>query len=152
MPVLRSAGFIIFRNTPRGRRYLVLRASRAESTIAKEKTVKEFWDFPKGTLEKSESGIDAARREMNEETGIKDVRMREGFKATVRYFTWTSGKRALKFVAMFLAEVKRAKITLSWEHDHAAWLAYTDAHRRITLSPMKKVLEEAEKFLKRRML
>lgn len=149
MPVLRSAGFVIFRNTPRGRRYLVLRAARGESTIARGKQVKKFWDFPKGTLEKGETGMDAARREAREETGITNMRSAGGFKETARYFTWTGGKRILKFVAMFLAEAKKQKVVLSWEHDRHAWLSYEDAHGRITLEPMKKVLEEAEQFLRK---
>ena len=56
MPVERSAGIIIFRNAPEGRKYLVLRASRSESEIAKEKFVKEFWDFAKGRLEPGVEG------------------------------------------------------------------------------------------------
>ena len=147
MPVLRSAGFMVFRNTPRGRRYLVLRASRNKSTIAKRKIVREFWDFPKGTLEKGENGMAAAMREVREETGIRAVRVIEGFKETARYFTWTDGKRTLKFVAMFLAETTKGKITLSWEHDRYAWLPYAAAHERITLKPMKEVLRGAEKLL-----
>lgn len=149
MSALRSAGFVIFRMTPRGRRYLVLRASRGESTIARGKSVKEFWDLPKGTLEKGETGKDAAVREAREETGITDTRVVEGFKATARYFTWTGGKRTLKFVAMFLAEAVHTKVTLSWEHDRAVWLPYEDAYARITLEPMKTALEEAERFLER---
>ena len=147
MPVLRSAGFVIFRNTVRGRRYLVLRASRSKSTIAKGKTVKEFWDFPKGTLEKGETGMDAAKREAREETGIHNIRVIEGFKETARYFSWMNGKRTLKFVAVFLAETKKEKVTLSWEHDRSAWLFYKEARGRITLPPMREVLEAAEQFL-----
>lgn len=148
MPVLRSAGFVIYRETPRGRRYLVLRASRAESTVAKGKVVKEFWDFSKGTLEKGETGRDAAVRETKEETGITDFSIIDGFKETARYFTWANGKRAIKFVAMFLAEAKTARVALSWEHDRFLWLPYDKACQRITLEPMKKVLRATEKFLR----
>ncbi|MEK7541986.1 MAG: NUDIX domain-containing protein [Patescibacteria group bacterium] len=150
MPVLRSAGFVVFRNTPRGRRYLVLRASRSESTVSKGKVVKEFWDFPKGTLEKGETGMDAARRECREETGVGDLRVMDGFKHTARYFTWIGGRRALKFVALFLGETKGSKIVLSWEHDRHAWLPYGEAQERITLPQMKEVLREAEQFLRTR--
>jgi 8-oxo-dGTP pyrophosphatase MutT (NUDIX family) len=31
------------------------------------------WGFPKGTPEKNEESIDTARRELFEETGIKDI-------------------------------------------------------------------------------
>lgn len=150
MPALRSAGFVIFRETPQGRRYLALRASRAESTVAKGKTVGEFWDFPKGTLEKGESGMDAALRETREEAGITGMRVADGFKETARYFSGAQGKRMLKFVAMFLAETKKKHVVLSWEHDRYEWLPYVEAHKHITLLPMKKVLERAEKFLNKK--
>ena len=149
MPVLRSAGFVIFRNTPRGRRYLALRASRSESTIAKGKTVKEFWDFSKGALEKGETAMEAALRETKEETGITKLIIVSGFKHTVRYFTMRAGTRALKFVAMFLAETKTSRAALSWEHDRSEWLAYGDAEKRITLPQMREVLAAAEAFLNR---
>ena len=149
MPALRSAGFVIFRATPHGRRYLVLRASRAASTVAPGKTVKEFWDFPKGELEPGEQAKDAARREAGEEAGFHDMRAVEGFKETAQYFSQRDGKPILKFVAMFLAEAAQEKVALSWEHDRYAWLAYPEAHERVTLLPMKRILERAEGFLNR---
>ncbi|OGZ97742.1 MAG: hypothetical protein A3J10_00620 [Candidatus Sungbacteria bacterium RIFCSPLOWO2_02_FULL_54_10] len=147
MPVLRSAGFVVFRDTPEGRRYLLLRASRKESLVAAGKTVKEFWDFPKGELEKGETGIDAARRETREEAGIGYLEVIEGFKATARYFSQKDGKPALKFVAMFLGRAGDLDLTLSWEHDRYEWLAYGVARERITLPQMKEVLEKAGRFL-----
>jgi 8-oxo-dGTP pyrophosphatase MutT (NUDIX family) len=150
MPVERSAGIIIFRNTSAGRKYLVLRASRSEAEIAKGKFVREFWDFPKGRLETGEQGIDAAKREAVEEAGIEDFRIVERFKKTVRYFTWQDGKPIPNFVAMFLAETKTDKVVLSWEHDKYEWLPYKEAKERITLKEMKIALEVAEKHLKNR--
>lgn len=150
MPAVKSAGFMIFRNTPQGRRYVVLRASRPASTVAPGKTVKEFWDFPKGELEAGEQAMDAARREVREESGIRELGVVEGFKETARYFSQRDGKPALKFVAMFLAETETEVVTLSWEHDRYEWLAYSEAHERITLPPMKQVLERAEAFLNKK--
>jgi bis(5'-nucleosidyl)-tetraphosphatase len=141
MPVERSAGMIIFRNTPEGRRYLIIRAS--QSHIPKP----DFWDFPKGILEKGETGLDAAEREAKEEVGIEDFELIPHFKETVNYFTRREGKPVPKFVAMFLAEVKNDKVNLSWEHDKYEWLRYEEAYKRISLPQMKKVLEKAEKFL-----
>lgn len=149
MPVERSAGIILFRNTPEGRKYLVIRSSRGASIIAEKKKIKEFWDLPKGILNKGESGIDAARREAGEEVGINDVEVFPDFKKTVQYFTWRDGKRVMKFVALFLAESPAGVVTLSWEHDKAEWLLYTEAKTRITLRQMKEALEAAEEFLKK---
>lgn len=147
MPVERSAGIIIFCDTSSGRKYLVIRSSRADSQISQKKSIKEFWDFPKGQLEKGETGMDAALRETREEAGIKDFEVIADFKETARYFTRRDGKPILKFVAMFLAEAKSNKVKLSWEHDKYEWLPYEEAYSRISLPPMKNALEKAEKFL-----
>lgn len=56
----RSAGAVVFRRTGRGVRLLVLRAYAN-------------WDFPKGEHEPGESELDAARREVAEETGLTDL-------------------------------------------------------------------------------
>ena len=149
MPVERSAGIIIYRNTPEGRKYLLLRASRDKSTLASGKNVKEFWDFPKGLLEKRESGIEAARREAEEEAGLGDIEIIQGFKQTVQYFTFRTGKPVPKYVAMFLGRVVSRAVTLSWEHDEYLWLSYKDAKDRITISKMKDALEAAEDFLQK---
>lgn len=147
MPAERSAGIILFRNTPKGRRYLVIRASRSKAEIAEGKFVKEFWDFPKGRLETGESGIDAAKREAFEEAGIKDFELIPEFKETIKYFTRREGKFIPKFVALFLAESKTDQVKLSWEHDKYEWLSYNEALERVTLKEMKKALESAENFL-----
>lgn len=149
MPAERSAGMILFRRTAHGRKYLVIRSSRDESTIAKGKTIREFWDFPKGRLEKGETGIDAARREAKEEIGMEDFELIPDFKETAQYFTRRDGKPVLKFVAMFVAESSKPDVKLSWEHDLYEWLPYQAAYNRITLIPMKQVLQAAERFLER---
>jgi len=53
-----SAGGVIFRRTPEGVRWLVIRDSYRN------------WGFPKGHVEDGESEVDAARREVGEETGL----------------------------------------------------------------------------------
>lgn len=149
MAVERSGGVIIFRDTPLGRKYLVLRSSRPQSQIAEKKIVKDFWDFPKGRLESGEKGIDAALRELKEEAGIEKVEIDTVFKETLRYFTRRDGKPIPKFVAMFLGRVSDDRVTLSWEHDAYEWLGYEEAHARLTLAPMKQALVRAEKFLQK---
>ncbi len=147
MPAERSAGIIIYRDTPEGRKYLLLRASRDKSTLASGKRVKDFWDFPKGRLEKGETGLDAARRETQEEAGLDTIEIDPEFKHTVQYFTFRTGRPVPKYVAMFLGRVTSEVITLSWEHDTAEWLLHKDAKARVTLPQMKDALEKAEEYL-----
>lgn len=111
-----------------------------------------FWDFPKGLLEKGEKGIDAAMREAKEEVGINDFLLDTDFKRTIRYFTrWRNPAKAnLKFVALFLAESKTDKVKLSWEHDQYEWLSYVKARVRVSLPQMKKALADAEQWLNKK--
>lgn len=125
----------------------MLRSSRSESEVAKGKFIKEFWDFAKGRLEPGEKGIEAARREAEEEAGIKNPQFMPDFKETLKYFTRREGKPIPKFVAMFLAEAGINKVKLSWEHDKYEWLSFKKARERLSLLPMKKALEAAEKYL-----
>lgn len=125
---------------------MVIRSSRGASIIAEKKKIKEFWDLPKGVLEKGEKGIDAARREVKEEVGIANLEITPNFKETVRYFTWREGKSILKFAALFLAEAKTEKVKLSWEHDKYEWLPYKEARDKLTMEGMKTALDRAEDF------
>jgi len=142
MPASRSAGIILFKNTPEGRKYLILRASR---NVHEERA--EFWDIAKGELDKGESGIEAAKREVNEETGIKNFNLILDFKFTARYFTKRDGKTIPKFVAVFLAKVPAdGEVKLSSEHDAFEWVTLGEASKK--LSTMKKALYAAEEHFK----
>ena len=111
---------------------------------------REHWDFAKGLLENGEDGLKAAKREAEEEVGLRHFEVIPGFKEVAQYFTTKDGKRAMKFVAMFLAEAGADQITLSWEHDKYDWLLYEEAREKISNSQMKKVLEKAHEFLSSR--
>src|SRR5678815_265990 len=58
----RSAGAVIVRRDNDGWRYLVLRCFRN-------------WDFPKGRIEENETALEAARREVAEETSLPSFEM-----------------------------------------------------------------------------
>ena len=56
-----SAGGVVFRREGTGVRYLLILDSNGN------------WGFPKGHLNEGESPLDAARREVEEETGLVDL-------------------------------------------------------------------------------
>ena len=60
-----SAGIVPVRRYQKEWRFLLLRAFRN-------------WDFPKGVVESGEDPLDAAKREVAEETGIEDLNFRWG--------------------------------------------------------------------------
>ena len=92
------------------------------------------WVLPKGLLGNGERPIDAARREGEEETG---VRLRLGSKlGDVRYvYTW-EGQRVFKVVSFYLAHAAGGRIGvlppgMEIEVAEARWLPLEDAPRRL---------------------
>ncbi|MGA8050944.1 MAG: bis(5'-nucleosyl)-tetraphosphatase [Burkholderiales bacterium] len=112
----RAAGAVVFRRTERGARLLVLRAYRN-------------WDFPKGLVELGESELDAARREIAEETGISelDFPFDDQYCETLPY--------ALGKVARYyIAQTEQAEVRLPVspelgrpEHQEWRWVSFDEA-------------------------
>ncbi len=74
MPKEKSAGAIIFRKDNNIPYYLLLHYESGH------------WGFPKGHIEENENEEGAARREIEEETGIKNIKIIDGFKEYEKYF------------------------------------------------------------------
>lgn len=135
MPIERSAGAIIFRRDTKIK-YLLLHYEAGH------------WDFPKGNIEEGEIEEETAKREVWEETGIKDIHFLQGFKEKIHYFYKKEGKTIYKEVTFFLAETKTTKVILSFEHIGYKWLSYDEAIKQLTYKTAKEVLKKAKRFLK----
>ena len=146
MPVERSAGAVIYRETKQGREYLLLH----HQAIANKRVLKPIdghWSFAKGHVEKGETTEQTVRREIKEETGITQLEFIPDFKETIRYFVNYNGEKRLKFVAFFLVKTSEKNVTISFEHQGFAWCGYEHAYKAVTYSSDKKVLKAAEQFL-----
>ncbi|MDP2864190.1 MAG: NUDIX domain-containing protein [bacterium] len=141
MPVEKSAGAIIFRRENDKIYYLSLHYPSSS------KTPKEYWDLPKGHIEKGEKEIETVRREVEEETGLKDIEFLDGFKEWIRYFFKFKEVNILKFVTFYLAETKEKDIKVSFEHLGFEWLSYEKAIEKLTFKNAKKILKKANEFL-----
>ncbi|MFM7796355.1 MAG: NUDIX domain-containing protein, partial [Candidatus Nitrosotenuis sp.] len=86
----RSSGIILFRNDGGKKLFLLLHYPSGH------------WDFVKGRIEKDEDEIQAAFRETREETGIKDIKLIEGFKEKIHYTYQHENKLIKKEVVFFL--------------------------------------------------
>jgi bis(5'-nucleosidyl)-tetraphosphatase len=142
MPVEKSAGAVIFRREGDKIFYLLLHYPGTS-----HRAKKDYWDFPKGHIEKGEEIEDTVKREVFEETGLKDIKFIEGFKETIKYFFKFQGKNILKFVTFYLAETKEEKIKISFEHLDFAWLPFKEALERVTFPNAKRILKKAHLFL-----
>ena len=147
MPVERSAGAVIFRESKKGREYLLLHHQPIGSERAKRPVSMGHWSFPKGHVEKGETTEETVRREVKEETGVTKLEFISGFKETIRYFVNYDGQKRLKFVVFFLAKTSQKKITISFEHQGFSWLSYEEAITTATYRSDKQVLRAAEAFI-----
>jgi 8-oxo-dGTP pyrophosphatase MutT (NUDIX family) len=109
----------------------------------------KYWDFPRGNLEQGERSMDAAKREIEEETGLREqtVHFVPGFSEVIRWvYVWEDIRR-FKRTTYFLAEAKTKEITLSEEHQGYTWLPFQEAVERVTYHNTKQVLEKAHQFI-----
>ncbi|MDP3964836.1 MAG: NUDIX domain-containing protein [bacterium] len=125
----RSAGVVIFR--PGNKRVLL---------VYKKHTL--TWEFPQGGVEKGESLIEAARREVLEETGIRRLRLDRKFSTKMRYVYERAGWRNNKTVTLFLGW-SRERVRLSEEHLRHRWCTPDQAETLFQYENHKRVLSEA---------
>ena len=130
----RSAGFILCRKNGE-RKYLLLLLGS------------DYWNFPKGKLESGESNLEAALRELEEETGITKIEIVDGF--TFRYdYSFNAGSlRIKKLVKMFLAYYLEGDVVISDEHKRFKWATFDEAIAILKFENIKRQLREAESFL-----
>ena len=131
----RSAGAILFKKNEEVE-YLLLQYEAGH------------WDFPKGNIEENETDLETIKREIEEETGIKDAEILKGFKENISYFYRFKGDLISKDVVFYLAKTKTEQIKLSFEHLDFEWLTYGQAIEKLTFKNAKEILKKANKFLK----
>ncbi len=134
-----SAGVVIVRLCPEPPRYLMLRAFN-------------YWDFPKGMVEPGEDPLQAAIREVLEETGLslnrEDFRWGKGYQETAPY---GFGKVA----RYYLAESREGEPYLPVnpslgkpEHEEFLWVTYKEA-QGILPPRLKAILNWADWLVQR---
>ena len=112
-----SCGIVLARDTERGWATLMLRAYH-------------HWDFPKGVREQGEEPIEAARREVHEETGVADL----AFDWGERYFEtgpYSRGKVARYYIARTETEAVQMGLspeTGEPEHHEWRWVTFDEAY------------------------
>jgi bis(5'-nucleosidyl)-tetraphosphatase len=111
-----SAGIIIVKKNDTEWKYLLLRAF-------------SYWDFPKGIVESGESPVEAARREVKEETTLNNLDFRWGYD-----YRETEPYNRGKVARYYIAETKDSHVSLPVnphigrpEHDEYRWVSYEEA-------------------------
>lgn len=144
----RSAGVIPFRTEGHQLLYLVLHSATVRNPRAK-------WEFPKGGMEAGETTRQTAAREFQEETGLSEWSFREGFERSLSYTYIRRGRKVIKMVTYYLAEVRDASaLTRSDEHVEdpfghwSYWGTFEEVSRLLYHAKIRQVFAEADEWLR----
>jgi 8-oxo-dGTP pyrophosphatase MutT (NUDIX family) len=133
----RSAGAVVFAGMPGGPEYLLLRYGAGN------------WGFPKGHVEPGETDVQAAQREVEEETGIPIAaqRLLPGFEDDTDYRFRRGHVLVEKDVRFFLVETQTREVKISHEHSGFVWLPYPAALDRVSFEGPRRILQAAHSFI-----
>lgn len=146
MPVEKSAGAIIFRKENNQIFYLLLHYPAINRKGG-------HWEFAKGHIEEGEDYFETVKREVEEETGLKDIKILPGFKEHIKYFFKEKAEKnkkqkwIFKLVTFFIAETYTKEIKISHEHLGFLWLPFEAAYKKTTYKNSKELLKKANEFI-----
>jgi len=131
-----SAGVILFRYTRNKIEYLVIKGRTGD------------WEFPKGGIENDEEYQQTALRELEEETGVTEVKLYPDFKDEYSYIFYSDNQKISKTVHLFVGQSFQTHVDLSKEHTDYQWRTYEQAMNTITHDSITNILEQAHNFIK----
>jgi DNA polymerase len=102
--------------------FIAFRVRGAEPELLFLKRREGFLDVPKGHPENSENAMDAALREMREETGLEPKEILKGFRMEAYYSMGRDSGKRTKHIMLFLCRVS-GEPSLSDEHSGFEWLS-----------------------------
>ncbi len=122
----------IMTHTSTGPRYLLLRRCSGGY-------LDQTWQMVTGGIDEGETAIQAAIREMQEETGLKPIKFYSA-DAVETFFIPSLNKMML--VPVFVAFVNETKVLLSpTEHDTYEWLCYEEAEKKLIWSEQRRIIK-----------
>ncbi|MBI2482681.1 NUDIX domain-containing protein [Candidatus Uhrbacteria bacterium] len=141
MPYERSVGAIVFRRgepPEQELHFLLLRYPGG------------YWEFPRGHVEVGEREHTTAIREIQEETGITDLKFLRGFRERYRFHFRREGQSVTKDAIIYLAESPTWSVVTSEEHFGYVWVSYDDALTHLKFDNSKAIMRAAHAFFARR--
>lgn len=107
-----------------------------------------FWEFPKGHLEEGENSMEAAVRELKEETGLSIVKLLD-FNPLTEYYEYEwQGRVVPKEVHYYLAFAEGAVSLMSPEVDDGIWVLLEDAENYMTYDTTRSLCHRTLKIIR----
>jgi 8-oxo-dGTP pyrophosphatase MutT (NUDIX family) len=104
------------------------------------------WEVVHGSIEEGETPLQAALRELREETGLAPERLYNLSRVETFYRHRVD---EVAFIPVFAAFVPNAAVRLSSEHDACEWLSFAAARERLAWPRERRALEDIEVLLGR---
>ncbi len=112
----------------------------------------QYWGFPKGHGNEGENGLDTARRELMEETGIKDVDLLMDKSFIENYVFEKEGATHCKTVEYYIGFTydieTNTQENFQEEILEIKWLTHNEANSLITFPEARVILNEVIEYLK----
>lgn len=113
----RSAGIVPYRHTDRGIEFLLI-----------FNLFFDQWQFPRGGVQVAESDLACARRELQEETGLRIIHLHEDCRIDLHYTCRIRDYSIERTVIYYPAQVELGEVRLGHEnHCEARWVSYEEA-------------------------
>jgi 8-oxo-dGTP pyrophosphatase MutT (NUDIX family) len=142
---------IKYRKAVFGVAYSKNKDGKIEYIILKRKKHWKGWEFPKGKIEKSETKINAARREVHEETGLKILKIKRFNEKGIYHYSKKLNDRpglSGQTYSLFAVQVKKGKVKLDKiEHNGHKWVSFKEGYKKLTWPNQKRCLKIVDKFL-----
>ena len=115
-----------------------------------------YWEFPKGKIEENESIESTAKRETEEETNLKNLKVIPGFKHSISWFYKFQGQLISKEAVYILIKVPKedkSKVKIiqdaegHLEHQEFQWLNIEQAREKMKIKSNKEMLDSAYRFI-----
>ncbi len=126
-----AVAVVVLRGAGEDARVLLLRRARGAFAGA--------WTFVMGGIEPGERALEAARRELAEETGLIATRFYTAGELDAFYNPVSD---RIVHVPFFVARIVESEIVLEDVHDDYRWETFAEAEAVLTFSSQRRVLDE----------
>ena len=131
MIIEKSCGAIVFTNDAEGVKYVIIESKEG------------FFGFPKGHVEKNETEIETARREVLEETGLQ-IEFLDNFRTEDSHPFQRNGETRIKHIVYFLAKFSnQIPVAQKTELNSIHLMDYKTALSSFQFESSKRILTEA---------
>ena len=135
--IVRVIDAYVFRETKNGLKFLLLKR-------AKTKMYEHLWQGVAGKIEEGETAVQAAVRELREETGFEPVRM---FVADHISKFYEAYEDRINLIPVFGIEVADNRVTLSKEHCVFKWVEFDIACKTLVWKGQKEGISMVHSML-----